>query len=488
MVFDLVETLNKLSGIMPDYNHLDFLKVKSFSFVVEALKKHNCSLALIKKLSKNNNDKNQIYFHHDASILNSVFDMTFEEGEASTSTTKRSSSPGKTIPQAVFNNFYWLNHDGSLERAKNCKAITYHQYPETRLSGFQTENREMPRSMTVDYTKRTDSLPRYLIIGATPTGHAVAMMLVNPQAHFVEEFLKLGGYQGSKICKYLAIENSKIDFTSKLKQLLSDKVANRSLKGCRFDKHGTTLPFVSTQVHGYTLEHACGIKPNSDHDGDIYGIELKCFRSNKLSLITTEADGGLYNESFSDFMKFYGYLKGEDYRLTGVHRANTMNPKTELTLKIICYPVSKGQKEIEKKLYNPSLSFAKQMNGMSIILEDKETNVAASWSIEHLMNRWGAKHNEVVYVPAKVVENEVEREIEEGYLKRVIFENEVLWCFRSTVENLIKAIHSGIIFLDPAPKYNEDNPKINKRRTQWRLNNIYKAASTLYEKSEIVEL
>lgn len=473
---------------MSEYNNLDILKIESLALVSEALKKHNCNLALFKKLSRNNNDKNQIYFHHDASILNSVFDMTFEERAASTSTAKRSSSPGKTIPQAVFNNFYWLSQEGNLERAKSCKAITYHQYPETRLSGFQTVNGEMPRAMTVDYTKREDALPRYLVIGATPTGHAVAMMLVNPERQFVEEYLKLEGYQGSKICKYVTIQTLKNSNTSKLKKLLTNKIANRSLKGCRFDKDGTTLPFVSTQVHGYTLEHACGIKPNSDHDGDIYGIELKCFRSNKLSLITTEADGGLYNESFSDFMKSYGYLKGDDYRLTGVHRANIFNPKTELTLKIICYPLVKGQIEIKKMLYDPIKPFAKQMNGMSVVLEDKEENTAASWSIEHLMNRWGAKHNEVVYVPATVVENEVASEIEEGYLKRVIFEDKVLWCFRSTVENLIKAIHSGIIFLDPAPKYNENNAKTNKRRTQWRLNNIYKAVPTLYEKSEIVEL
>jgi len=34
--------------------------------------------------------------------------------------------------------------------------------------------------------------------------------------------------------------------------------------------------------------------------------------------------------------------------------------------------------------------------------------------------------------------------------------------------------------------YNENEPKRNKRRTQWRLNNIYQAAELLYEKSEVV--
>ena len=114
--------------------------------------------------------------------------------------------------------------------------------------------------------------------------------------------------------------------------------------------------------------------------------------------------------------------------------------------------------------------------------------IAASWSIEHLMNRWGAKHNEVVYVPATVTENGVAAEVEEGYLKRVCFSDDVLWCFRSTVENLIRAIHEGIIFLDPGTKYNEDDPKKSKRRTQWRLNNIYQAVEFLYEDFDLVKL
>ena len=469
------------------FNHLDFIRVKSSQYVKDLLKKQGCTLALIKKLSKNNNDKNQIYFHHDTSILNSVFDLSFKEREASTSTTKRASSPGKPISQAIFNHFYWIDEDGNSYNAKNCKAITYHQYPETRLSGFKTIDGEMPRALTVDYTKREDSLPRYLVLGATPTGTAVAMLLVDPKEDFVNDFNSLEGYQGSKICRYLPIDGA-ITGTDRLKQLLIKEVAGKNLKGCRFDKYGNTIPFKGTQVHGYTLEHACGIKPNSNHDGDIYGIELKCFTAKKLSLITTEPDGGIYNQSFSKFMKTYGYLKGDDYRLTGLHRAYNQNTKTGLTLKIICYPVKREQKDIVKKRYDPNKPFANQMNRMQLVLEDSYDNVAASWTIEHLMNRWGAKHNEVVYVPAKVIDNDIHSELKEAYLKRVVFDNKVLWCFRSTVENLIKAIHEGIIFLDPAPKYNEFNPKNNKRRTQWRLNNIYNAVDCLYEKSEIVHL
>ncbi|KZY31465.1 hypothetical protein A3729_20580, partial [Oleiphilus sp. HI0043] len=316
---------------MAIFNHLDYQGLISSKEIVSRLSEHGCDLALIKKLPKNANDKNQVYFHHDASLLNSVFDMSFSERVESTSQTKRASAPGKPITQAVFNEFYWLSSDGTLHKTKKCKAIVYHQYPEARLSGFQTEQGEMPQSMSVEFTKSEDLLPRYLVIGATQKGIAIAMMLVDPAEEFRNEFIDLPLFGSSKICKRLSINELDISGSEKLRKILTDSVAGKTLKGCRFDKTGETIPFTSTQVHGYTLEHACGIIPNADQDGDIFGIELKCFTTKKLSLITTEPDGGLYKEDFAEFMKTYGYLKGDDYRLTGLHRVNNTNSKTNLT-------------------------------------------------------------------------------------------------------------------------------------------------------------
>lgn len=473
---------------MTIFNHLDILEIGSTEDISSILAGHGCELALIKKLPKNANDKNQVYFHHDANLLNSVFDMSFSERVQSTSITKRMSAPGKPITQAIFGAFYWVSVSGNLHKAKQCKAIVYHQYPEARLSGFQTVENEMPQSMSVEYTKSDNLLDRFLVLGATPKGEAVAVMVVNPSNTFKSEFDQLPNYGDSKICKHLVIKEAREDGSVKLKKMLIDRVAGKTLQGCRFDKDGNTIPFTSTQVHGYTLEHALGIIPNADQDGDIFGIELKCFTSKKLSLITTEPDGGLYKDSFADFMKTYGYMKGEDYRLTGLHRANATSDKTGLTLRIYCYPVSKNNKNPAKTLYDKSLPFARQMNGMQVLLEDFEGNIAASWSIERLLNKWGAKHNEVVYVPAKVSDNEDIEQVDLGYTKQVTFETFVLWCNRTTVEQLINSINEGVIFLDPAPKYNEIDKKRNKRRSQWRLNNIYVAAKTLYEVSEIVDL
>lgn len=479
---------------MYEFNHFDHFDISNMATVEKLLQEHGCNIALIKALPKNANDKNQIYIHSDASLLNSIFSLNFSDREASTSTTKKSSSPGRRIPEATFERFSWLTTNGELFKTRSCKAIVYAQYPEARLSGFLTDDLEMPRSLSVDYTKSDELLPRYLIIGATKTGEAVAMIAVNPQSEFVKEFKNLGNYFGSSVCKAITIEQE--TGTEKLKAILRENVASKTLLGCRFDKEGNTIPFTGTQVHGYTLEHACGIKPNADKNGDIFGIELKCFTRKKLTLFTPEPDGGLYKEDFNSFMTTYGYEKEGAYRLTGLHRAYQENAKSLLTLKITCKHAIKerdaltGKKTLQYKAgyYNPEIPITKQMTDMKVILEDKQGEIAASWSLERLLNCWGAKHNEVVYVPATKLGNEDQETLDKGYKWKIDFTDQVLWCKSTNVEKLFQAIHKGIVYLDPAPKYCPDSPKDNKRRSQWRINDIYQAANSLYEETQLVNL
>ncbi|PSV29965.1 MvaI/BcnI family restriction endonuclease [Photobacterium sp. GB-72] len=479
---------------MYQFNQFDHTDIDNLDTVLKQLQVHGCNIALIKALPKNANDKNQIYIHSNASLLNSIFALNFRDREASTSQTKRASTPGKNIPEAVFESFSWLDNKGQTAKTKACKAIVYSQYPEARLSGFLTVDGEMPRSLSIDYTKSNGLLPRYLIIGATKAGEAIAMIAVSPNKTFVEQFKNLENYHGSSVCKAIIIEQE--TGTEKLKFILKDKIANKALLGCRFNKEGNTIPFTGTQVHGYTLEHACGIKPNADKNGDIFGIELKSFTRKKLTLFTPEPDGGLYKDDFNRFMTTYGYEKDGAYRLTGLHRAYKENTKTQLTLKIICKHAIKtkdpitGKKKIEYKTgyYTPEIAITKQMMDMAVVLVDRQDKIAASWSLERLLNCWGAKHNEVVYVPAEKISNDDKATLDDGYKWKVKFSNKVLWCNKTNAENLFQAIHKGIIYLDPAPKYCPDNPKENKRRSQWRINDIYKAACDLYEETAIVQL
>jgi hypothetical protein len=450
---------------------------KNISDIKSVLNEIGATMAVLKMLPKNANDKNQVYIASDLNILHPTFALTFQERGQSESITKRQSDPNKVIPEAVFDNFYWLTKDKKQVQAKGVKAILYAQYPEARLSGFQTIENSMPRSMSVEYTKQTDAPKRLLILAQLPGGTAVGLMLVAPSESLTTEVSELPSFNGSRVCKKLIIEQ---DGSTKLATILKD-IIGKTFDGCRYDKHGNTIPFRGTQVCGYTLEHACEIIPNSNKNGDIFGIELKTHTQKKVTLFTPEPDFGDYRDDYPLFMKTNGYKDAQgNWRLTGVHKAGILSKKSGLTLKVRAKKYVKSSKLWIETDYDPDSCSTAKMDYMDVVLLNSENHVTAGWSFERLMNCWGAKHNEVVYIPASKKENSNKVKHKEGFEFEVTFGQTVMWCKNTTADQLFKAIHEGIIFLDPAPKLHASDPSQNKRRSQWRVNDIAKAATTLY--------
>ena len=114
--------------------------------------------------------------------------------------------------------------------------------------------------------------------------------------------------------------------------------------------------------------------------------------------------------------------------------------------------------------------------------------MTAGWSFERLMNCWDVKHSEAVYVPAQKTAQSDAIKLAEGYKHRVQFETEVLWCSGTSAKHLYDAMYRGHVYLDPAPKLHLSDPTLNKRRCQWRLNDIRKTAPLLYEQVDVVDL
>lgn len=470
---------------MPGFECSYDFEFESLRDVKHLLSQHQIEYALLKILPKNANDKNQIYIASDFKVLHPTFSMTFQERGKSFSQTKSKSAKGKRIPEAIFNNFRWLRNDGTLVEAKNVKAIIYAQYPEARLSGFQAVDNTMPRALSVEYTKSNGIPPRLLIIGKTPSGGAIGIFCTFPKKALIAEVQALDGVFGSRVTKMLLLPS---DRTTKLEALLTE-VIKHSHDGCRFDKNGVKIPFNGTQVCGYTLEHACGIVPNSNKDGDIFGIELKAHTKPKVTLFTPEPDFGCYAESFAYFMTTFGYQDNNgNWRLTGLHRANVRCEKSGLTLKVRTSTYDKAK---EKRIYqdfDPEKSLTSQMDSVEVVLLDDNSIVAAGWSLERLMNNWDSKHNEVVYVAACKTKHSDPAKLTAGYKYEISFGETVMWCHQTSPDHLFRAIHNGTVYLDPAPKYVPNNAKDNKRRSQWRVNDIRKAAPLLYEQTNSVKL
>lgn len=512
------------------FNELDHQSISSIKEIEEILTSHHCEQAFIKKLAKNNNDKNQIYIHRSVGVFNSIFDLDFIERDFSESTTKPASDNSKRIPAAIFKSFSWVNVDRELIRVRECKAILYAQYPETRLSRFQTKSGSMPRSMSVEYTKLPEILNRYLILGATRDGEAIAIQVVGPAPDFEEEFEKLPFVADTSVIRHIVLSEDQTP-TDELMSLLRSKVANKNYPGTILRPSGVSDPFNGTQVPGYTLESALGIASNANKDGDFRGIELKATTQKKVTLMTTEPDEGPYAESFASFVQKFGYTQdnGATYRMNGLHRCGVRVDKTGLTLKIfyrrqvraelICggkvyiFDGNLNKNQIKRAVelaakensisdikaakengdikwrtfydtqypYSPELSVDVQSDSLRVSLVDDNNREHAVWTLERLLNNWGKKHNEAVYVQANKYKMTDEEMLAQGFKFSVEFLPEVLWCKKTTIDHLFRAIANGLLFLDPGHTYSNIDASKSTRRSQWRINNIFRDASQLYE-------
>lgn len=440
--------------------------------------------AIIKVLTRNANDKNQIRLARDFGVLFNDFDMTLAERGESTSTAKGRSAPGTGIPEAVFNDFSWLRRDGTRVRASGVKAIIYTQYPEARLSGLAADDGTMPSCLSAAYVERHPDAERVLVLARLPGGRCLGLVCLNPPPLLIAGINALARLPGATACRRLHVGTG----NSFMLEMKLASIAGKPMPGCRLDAHGRTLPFSGTQVCGYTLEHALGIIPNSDKNGDLYGIELKTHTGPKVTLFTPEPDGGLYASDFSAFIMSYGYQDaGGCWRVTGVHRANVRCERSGLTLRVReLHPGPDGTPQAAA--YNPATPLTAKFGLVDVALIADDGTVAASWSLERLMNCWGAKHNEVVYVPALKLPNPDTAGRMAGFEHSITFGRTVLWCRDTSAERLLQAIGTGVIYLDPAPKLDPVNPSRNKRRAQWRVSDILTAARTLYVSADSKEL
>src|SRR5690349_21078353 len=135
-----------------------------------------CNKIYVKRLSPNDNSKNQVYLAGSFDILN-IFPLS--------DITSDSSGDWKKERFKASLKFSWIGEDGNLFPAPHSQLILYPKYPEVRFSGFLTKCEHAPSELMAT---RMDG--RILFLGVSQNGRTLGFV-AGPDSDLSNEFRKL---------------------------------------------------------------------------------------------------------------------------------------------------------------------------------------------------------------------------------------------------------------------------------------------------------
>jgi hypothetical protein len=417
-----------------------------------------------KKLSPNDNSKNQIYLGGDFSSLNIIPNHgVYTDNNAFGS--KRDRFKADVT-------FLWIDKNGKYD-APNTQLILYPKYPEVRMSGFLKGSSKRPS----DLMQSRDE-GRVLFLGITQNGEILGYVVGNDSS-LRKELDENRNYNTNGVFIEIPINidkgiDSKIILLDNLRKIYEKGWidSGRLLPDC------SRVPCNSSNCGGYTLEAELGITANGYSEPDYYGWEVKqhgvrnfskAFSGSPITLMTPEPTAGYYREKgVESFIRTFGYAdkKGRADRLNfgGIYKCDKPVPLTGLTL------VINGYNKITGKIENSA-------GGISLITLNGEP--AATWMFADLMTHWNRKHAKAVYVPS---------------MRRL--EPTIQYCYGNIIRlgegtdfyKFLKAIAAGVVYYDPGIKLENISTQkpISKRRSQFRIKQT--DISDLYQSFEICKL
>lgn len=421
---------------------------------------NGCQKLYVKKLSPNDNSKNQVYLGGSFEILN-IFPLseikTEEAGDWNRERFKASI------------NFSWIGDDGNIYPAPNSQLILYPKYPEVRFSGFLARCENPPSELM---TQRLAD--RLLFLSISNKGEILGYVTA-PNSELANEFNALQADDEIGIFKVIDLPktvNNKVKLLEELYCIHQlDWITSK-----RLDKDGNVLPCVSSNCGGYTLEAELGITPNGYSEPDFLGWEIKQFgvsnferiNSSIITLMTPEPTDGIYKTQGTEaFLHTYGYpdKKGREDRINfgGIHKSGIRHNSTNLEMQLIGFDQESGK--------------IRNSNGR-IALVDIDGNEAAAWSFSSMLLHWNRKHNQACYVPS-LSETIGERKYKYG--------NKIILGTGTDFQLFLRQMAVGNIYYDPGIKMENvsTKPKI-KKRSQFRIKSQF--LGELYKDNEIVEL
>ena len=420
---------------------------------------NGCTKILIKKLSPNDNSKNQVYFGGSFEILNILPISEIKTEEAGDWNKERFKASM---------DFSWISEEGGIFPAPNAQLILYPKYPEVRFSGFLQKCQNPPSELM---TQRLAD--RFLFFSVAKNGTVLGFVTA-PNSEIALEFANqkdISEHGVFKVIELPQVANNKaklIDEMLRIYQL--GWIKSKSLT-----KNGL-VPCTSSQCGGYTLEAELGIIRNGFAEPDFLGWEVKNFgvtnfnnlNSKVITLFTPEPTGGIYKtHGVEFFLRNYGYAdkNGKEDRINfgGIHKVNKRLNLTNLEMQLIGFDNESGK--------------IRSSNGR-IALVDIAGNETASWSFSSMLLHWNRKHNQACYVPS-LSETDNERQYKYG--------NNIILGTGTDFQFFLREMANGNIYYDPGIKMENAStkPKI-KKRSQFRIKSQH--LPNLYKQNEIIDV
>ena len=428
-----------------------------------------CKKIYVKRLSANDNSKNQVYFAGSFDILN-----IFPSGPISPD----SDGKRKTATFKSKVDFYWINEESNIFNAPYSQLISYPDYPEVRFSGFLLGCKNAPSELM---NKRLEN--RILFLGVSDD-KKIFGFVIGPDSELEREFLSLGNLETHGVFSVVTINNGQILNNSKAILLNELKRIHNLGWICskRLNAYREIMPCISSNCGGYTLEAELNIPSNSISGPDFLGWEIKQFRvpafdkfgSTSITLMDHSPTDGYFNEKGAEaFIRKYGYAdkKGRPSRMNfgGTHKSEIIHKLTSLKLVIVGFdPITKTMKK----------------DGY-VALEDDMKNLAASWSFESIINHWKAKHPQACYVPSKIRKGNFDTcDQQYSYGNKIILGN------YTDVTLFLNELYLGNVYYDPGIKL--EMAIEGERGQNIKVRSLFRTKpinlSSLYYKNEIVDV
>jgi len=405
----------------------------------------------LKRLARNDNEKNQIYLGPSLDGLAAALGARLGLGSASESAKKPRSAQGVAKLVAHLQ-WTWIN-DGPDAPAPAAKLIHYFQYPEVRFSGFLSGCPDPPDALR---RIRVDNYGDRLLLFGSNGSSVSGMVIAAPPGESLPDPPGVTSSSLSDCLLELDLENPR-DTNAMIRDLLG--IWHPTIRLPKID--GPSIPFDGPQAAGYTLEALLGVPTNSIPGPDHFGSELKTFRfGGRTTLMTPVADRGEEKRlGVRNFLETHGHVGQDNHslRFTGTYRATQATKGRML--------VATGR-----------LGHILTARAVDLIDIQSRTNLAG-WSVSHLGDSWLKKHDSAFYV-------QYERDRPRNRVRFLGYYR----CRHTSPERFLNAIDEGIVVYDPAHTLKAGQLKV---RPQWRISTSRKTLpdtlERLYAESRWVE-